>query len=218
MVYNYNGDGMKNKLSLIYKILIVIVSFIALYLNFKLIPLEKNILYFTIQSNIFCFIFFFIIVILRLLKKEKKNNIYYIIKGMVTMSITITMFVFQMVISTNGLGIYDGHLLECYLVHIVVPLLVIFDYIIFGEKGNLKKSYPFIWSFILIFYSIFSFIYTLFGGTYINGAKYPYFYMDTDVYGMIGVLRNCLIVYVGFILYGILIQKLDNRLSLENKK
>ena len=38
---------MKNKLSLFYKILIVVVSSIALCLNFKVIPFKQNILYFT---------------------------------------------------------------------------------------------------------------------------------------------------------------------------
>lgn len=196
MFYNKTGDFMKNKLSLFYKILIVVVSSIALCLNFKVIPFKQNILYFTIQSNLLCFIFYLVIVILKILKKEKKNNFYYIIKRMVTMAITITMVVFQMVIATNSLGIYENHLFECYLVHIVVPLLVIFDYIIFGEKGNLKKSYPFIWSLILVFYTIFTSVYAFLGGKFIDGTSYPYFYMNIDKYGILRVSINCVIIYM----------------------
>ena len=217
MFYNKVGDFMKNKLSLFYKILIVVVSSIALCLNFKVIPFKQNILYFTIQSNLLCFIFYLVIVILKMLKKEKKNNFYYIIKGMVTMAITITMVVFQMVIATNSLGIYENHLFECYLVHIVVPLLVIFDYIIFGEKGNLKKSYPFIWSLILVFYTIFTSVYAFLGGKFIDGTSYPYFYMNIDKYGILRVSINCVIVYICFVVYGMIIQKLDNKLATESK-
>ena len=129
------------------------------------------------------------------------------------MNITITMVIFQMVIATNSLGIYENHLIECYLVHIVNPLLVIFDYIIFGEKGNLKMSYPFIWSVFLILYIIFISIYTFLGGKFLDGESYPYFYMNIDKYGFLKVSINCIIIYICFIIYGIIIQKLDNKLA-----
>ena len=54
---------MKEKISLIYKILIVIVSAIALYLNFKLYSFRQGILYFTNLSNLLCFIFFLGVII-----------------------------------------------------------------------------------------------------------------------------------------------------------
>ena len=72
---------MKNNISFIYKLIILIVSFVALYLNFNLIPFKENIIYFTMISNSFCFIFYFVCTILHLMKKLKKNNTYYIIKG-----------------------------------------------------------------------------------------------------------------------------------------
>lgn len=109
----------RKKISLFYKILIVIISGIGLYLNFKMSSFRENIIYFTIQSNLLCFLFYLIIVILNFTKKLKKNNIYYIFKGMVTMAITITMFVYQLLISTNG-GIegYENNMLACNFVHL----------------------------------------------------------------------------------------------------
>lgn len=205
---------LKEKIELVYRTILVIITATALYLNFKLITFRFGILYFTNISNLLCLIFFSIIIILTISKKLKKNDFYYISKGMVTMAITLTMFVYNVVLSSNGnMSLFKGHMLECNLVHIVVPLLVIFDYIIFGKKGNLKKSYPYIWSLMLIVYQLFVTIYGALGGTFADGSKYPYFYMDVSKYGVYRVLLNGLIILIFYIGYGTIIQTLDNKLA-----
>lgn len=204
---------MKEKIKLIYRIFIVIISAIALYLNFELLGFKEGIIYFTNLSNLLCLIYFSILIIMTLLKKVKRNDIYYIIKGMVTMAITLTMFIYNILLSANGMGVFEGHELECNLVHLVVPLMVILDYIIFGEKGNLKKEYPIIWSLVLIIYQIFVVIYAAFGGTFLNGLSYPYFFMDINRFGTIGVLFNLLIVYIFFVGFGNIVQIIDNKLA-----
>lgn len=206
---------MKTKLSLLFKILIVVMSAVGLYLNFSELTFKNSIIYFTLQSNVIVFLFYFICLILYFTKKLKKGNNYYIFKGMVTMAITITMVVYQLVLS-NGNTVYENHVLANNFVHLFVPLLVICDYIFFGEKGHLKKSYPFIWSIVLIAYMLFDIIYVSLGGTFLNGEKYPYAYMNVDKYGMLGVIGNCAIIYVAFVLYGFIIQTLDNKIG--NKK
>ena len=210
---------MKEKISFIYKVLILIACGFGLYLNFSFLSIKDSLVYYTIQSNIICFIFYFIIIILYVKKRLIKNNLYYILKGMVTMAITVTMFVYQIVISTSG-GIsgYENHELACTFVHLVVPIMIIFDYIIFGEKGKLKKDYPFIWSITLIWYVLFDIIYVFLGGTFVGGTKYPYFYMDISKYGLFGVIINCVIIYIFFVGYGVIIQVLDNKVAKEQLK
>ena len=66
---------MKKKVDLLFKAIIVLVSGIGLFLNFKLLTIRDSIIYFTIQSNLLSFIFYLITVILMLTKKLKKNNI-----------------------------------------------------------------------------------------------------------------------------------------------
>lgn len=206
---------MKEKISLIYKILIVVVSGIGLYLNFKLYSFKTAILYFTNLSNILVFIFYLVGLILYFTKKLKKNDAYYIIKGMITMAITITMFVYQIILS-GSMNAFVGHEVENAFVHLIVPFLVIFDYIIFGKKGNLKKNYPFIWSFILIVYQLFVIIYSLWGGKFM-GSDVPYPYMDISKNGIWTVILNCVLVYVFFVGYGTIVQTLDNKLGKKNK-
>ena len=201
---------MKEKIKLIYRIFIVIISAIALYLNFELLGFKEGIIYFTNLSNLLCLIYFSILIIMTLLKKVKRNDIYYIIKGMVTMAITLTMFIYNILLSANGMGVFEGHELECNLVHLVVPIMVILDYIMFGKKGNLKKEYVIYWCLGLFGYQVFVMIYSLLGGTFADGASYPYFYMNTEKYGVFGVFINTLVILIIYVLYGLLIQKLDN--------
>ena len=209
---------MKEKLSLLFKILIVIVCGTGIFLNIKLLSFEDSIIYFTIQSNLACFIFYLFIVLLMITKSLKKNDLYYISKGMVTMAITVTMVVYQIAICPNGgVPIYNIHPLECNFVHIFTPILIILDYIIFGEKGNLKKSYPFIWSLALIGYQVFDLVYISLGGRFMDGTKYPYFYMNTEEFGILGVLFNCLLIYAFFVGYGYIVQSLDNMLAKKKK-
>lgn len=210
---------MKEKIKLIYRFIIVIVASIALYLNFKFLTFEKGILYFTNISNLLCLIYFTVLIVLTLTNKVKRNDIYYIFKGMVTMAITLTMVVYNVILSSNfGMSAFEGHMLECNLVHLAVPTLVILDYIIFGKKGNLKKEYPIIWSTVLILYQIFVIIYVSLGGTFMNGDTIPYFYMDINKFGIIGVTINLLVLFIVYISYGYLIVFLDNLIGKNNKK
>lgn len=210
---------MKEKIKLLYRIIIVIVTAIGLYLNFKFLTFEKGMLYFTNLSNLLCLIYFTILVILMITKKTKNSDMHYIIKGMVTLAITLTMVVYNLLISSSSAAsVFENHQMECNIVHIVVPLLVIFDYIIFGEKGHLKKEYPLIWSFVLIAYQLFVVIYTTNGGTFINGATYPYPFMDIDAYGVGKVTINMIVTFVFFLGYGNIVQMLDNKLGERKKK
>ena len=203
---------MKEKMSLIYKIIIIIVTTIGLYLNFKLLSFENGILYFTNISNLMCLIYFLCLVIKLLSgKKESKSDAHYIIKGTITMAITLTFFMYNFALKNDPTSeVFIGHDIECYFVHVLVPLLVMFDYVLFGEKGHLKANYPIIWSSILIAYQIFVIMYVNYGGRFINNLRYPYSYMDVATHGLFNVSINMLTVFIVFILYGLLIQKLDN--------
>lgn len=204
---------MKEKLSLLYKIIIIIACGFGIYLNFKAFTIGGAIIYYTVQSNVMCFIFYFVTIILKLTGKLKKNSNYYILKGMVTMAITVTMVVFQFVITDSGMTAYAGNELASIMAHIVVPLLVMSDYVIFGEKGNLKRNYPFIWSSTLVFYIIFDFVYVALGGRFGDGSIYPYLYMNIEVNGLLKVIISCITIFILFIGYGTIIQTIDQKLG-----
>lgn len=205
---------MKDKLSLLFKIIIVIVSGIGLYLNFNLFSVRDSIIYFTIQSNLLCFVYFLIVVILEVTNKLKKNNFYYVSKGMVSMAITITFLVYHLVlVPEGGIAGYIGHDLENNFVHLITPLIVIFDYVIFCEKGHLKKNYPFIWNFVLVAYTVFNLVYVIFGGRFSDGTIYPYPCINIEKLGLFRVVMNCVIIYAVFFIYGYIVYLFDNKLA-----
>ena len=206
---------MKERYSLLFKILILFISEVGLVLSFQLLGIRGSLPFFTIISNLMCFIFYLFLVLLIITKKLNKNKFYYISKGAVTMSITLTMFVYQLMIAPNGLDVYEKNILACEIVHLIVPLLVLFDYFIFAEKGNIKKNYPIYWCTILFAYVIFVIIYSSLGGTF-NGDKVPYFFLDIEKLGLFRVIIYCIIIMIFYIGCGHIAYVIDNKL--ENKK
>ena len=202
---------MKNKLSLVYKVIIIILSGIGVYLNFQIFTIKGAVVYYTVQSTLFCFLFYLSTVFLNLIGKLKRNNFYYIVKGMVTMSLLITMVVYQLFLSNTKA--YAGNEMTSILVHLIVPLLVIFDYVLFGNKGNVKKKHPYMWSLTLVFYLMFYVVYASMGGKFNNQTNYPYFFLNVEEYGIMGVFINCVIIYGLFLIVGNSIQVLDQKLK-----
>lgn len=131
------------------------------------------------------------------------------------MAITITFFVYIFALS-GKMGL-EQYKVSNIVSHIILPLLVMSDYVFFGEKGKLQKKFVFLWSIPLIIYQFFVILYSHLGGTF-AGQKYPYPYMNIEQYGVIGVFINCLVIYIFFIGYGTIIQSLDNAISKKYKK
>lgn len=206
---------MKEKMSIINKILILIISGIGLFLNFKILGFANSFLYFTTLSNVFCFIFYLITLLLRLFKKLNKNDIYYILKGLMTLSITLTMIIYYLLYFVGKIPNFYGHYFISPLLHLITPLLVIIDYVVYGSKGNSNKKLPFAWSILLIVYTLVVIIYSLLGGTF-NGDKYPYDFMNIEKYGLVKVAIVNIFLYVLFIIYGFFVQYIDKKISKNN--
>ena len=204
----------KEKIATIYKIIILIVSGIGLYLNFLFMPIEKSIIYFTIQSNILVFVYYTIFLLEKITKKNVKNSIHYVAKSMIVMAITFTMIGYFLMYLKNGTAqVYVSHELTSIFLHVVTPLLVIFDYFLFDEKGHVKREYIFLWSLLLVAYLVFDRIFIYLGGTYANGKTYPYVFMNADKFGQLGVVINCVLIYIICILFGTAVKLVDNKLN-----
>ena len=212
----------KNYLSLVYKMLIVLVLGTGLYLNFKFISFKSGVVYFTLQSNILCFIFYvFLTVYLLMYGNYKKfkydNKLYTILKGLISANITLTMVIYTFLELTNSVSVYDTHLIECLFVHYIAPVMILLDYIVFDKKGNMQWHYPFIWGVIPVLYGIFNFIYTLLGGKFVEG-KYAYAFYDVDKYGIGGVILNSMMILVGFFILNYIVVYFDRKVGEANEK
>ena len=126
--------------SIIYKIIIIIIGTFAVlngffYDNFQL-DIETA-YYFTYQSNILVIVYF-ILDIFNIIKK--KETFYPRFKGAVTMSITVTFLVYHFLLSTTSGKLEGIDYIRNIILHYIVPIMTIFDYIIFDKKGIYKNA------------------------------------------------------------------------------
>lgn len=196
-----------SKTEFIFKLLILIVSGVGLYLNFRIAPVRYMALYFTIISNLAVFIFYLVTLILYLAKKLKRGDLYHIIKGMITIDITLTLAVYNLFL--NDVAFYQDHIIACTFVHLLTPALVMLDYVIFSEKGKIKTIYPVYWSSSIVAYGVFCYVYEGLGGKFLDGATCPYYYMDVNKYGFIGVTIFSITIFMAFLAYGYIVLYLD---------
>ena len=169
--------------------------------------------YYTILSNFLCLFYFAYLIV----KQPEKESA--LIKGAVTIAITITGLVYHFMLNgamEAGVGavakVTFMEVLANTLVHYVVPIMTVVDYFLFAKKGNFKWLYAFSWLLIPFAYVVFIMIraevsQTLFAG-FSGMSRYPYPFVDVDLYGfpkvalMVSVILLAVLV-LGFILYGI---------------
>ena len=177
--------------------------------------------YYTILSNILCFVYFTVLVV----AQRKKENA--LIRGAVTMCIAVTGLVYHFMLNgfmgtAAGAGVPVTALsVSNILVHYAVPILVILDYFLFVPKGQYKSLYPLAWLVLPYAYFAFAMVraevsprtFTGFGGT----SRYPYPLLDVDLYGWDKVILIVLAVTVAFITLGYLSFVLDRLLGKKRK-
>lgn len=167
---------------------------------------------FTTLSNIFIFLYFLVDFIYLLVKKTDKD-IYPIVKFSAVVSITLTGLVALILLGGMMKGLGGTLKIAIILLHDVVPILAVLDYILFTKGFNSKyKMVPYALIFPL-FYCILAMIlgtYTAFFGAV---GEYPYPFMDVNTLGIGMVLLTILIISVLLTLYSFLLLFLNNKLN-----
>ncbi len=177
--------------------------------------------YFTIQSNILCFIvmLFSCIHTIRSILKEKEfeySRILLFFRGMSFLVITITFFTYSVVLTQVGFSMdsISNKVLtvnDCY-VHYMIPILTWADFIFFQPKPKFKKTDPLKWLAAPFIY----FVFILIKGKYMYARKaliglkrYPYFFLDAQTYGYPYVFMFAMLFLVACIIIGYVICLLD---------
>ncbi|MDR0416838.1 MAG: Pr6Pr family membrane protein [Propionibacteriaceae bacterium] len=195
----------------VYRGLLVAVCLTGLILNFTTWgPGAAGLLsYYTIQSNIVVLVFFAYL-LCRWRRPEAAASP--TLKGAVTVCITLTFLVYHFVLRpmlfSMGAETYVPSPANA-LVHYAVPLMVIADWLLFDDKGEMKKLDPVKWLAIPLAYLLFALARAPFGLYPGTSRRYPYFFIDIDEYGGAQVALNCVVFGVGYALLGYLVFGVD---------
>lgn len=214
----------ERKFSIIFKLLVVISLLAGILLNVVHTTSISAILsYYTLQSNIVCLIMFLGIIIAIMSKNNyRTNSIYYLLKGGTIMAILITGITYQIALAPNNFYMDISYTMrtERYwanlLVHVISPILVLLDYVLFDEKGNFKYYYPIIWLFLPLSYVIYVYSYSARGGSFygIGGSReFAYIFLDYNRIGYSGVFKSIIIIAILILLVSYFFVFLDRKLK-----
>lgn len=213
----------ERKVSIIFKLLVVMSLLAGILLNVVHTTSISAILsYYTLQSNIVCLIMFLGIIIAIMSKNNYRTSIYYLLKGDSTMAILITGITYQIALAPNNFYMDVSYAIQTerywanLLVHIVSPILVLLDYVLFDEKGNFKYYYPIIWLFLPLGYVIYVYSYSARGGSFygIGGSReFAYIFLDYNQIGYAGVFKSIMIIAIVILLVSYIFVFLDRKVK-----
>lgn len=213
----------ERKVSIIFKLLVVMSLLVGILLNVVHTTSISAILsYYTLQSNIVCLIMFLGIIIAIMSKNNYRTSIYYLLKGGSTMAILITGITYQIALAPNNFYMEVSYTIQTerywanLLVHIVSPILVLLDYVLFDEKGNFKYYYPIIWLFLPLGYVIYVYSYSARGGSFygIGGSReFAYIFLDYNQIGYASVFKSIMIIAILILLVSYIFVFLDRKVK-----
>ena len=204
-------ENKQTKASQIYLVIVAIVGWLALILQFylmiqnrKVSILETTIRFFsfyTILTNILIALYSTFL----LLKPDSGWGKYFSrpsVATAITIYILVVGITYNLILRQiwNPQG-WDKVADE--LLHLAIPILFLVYWLIFVPKGTLKSGNVFPW----LIYPLVYFIWTMIFGT-LSGF-YPYFFIDVNELGFGKVLLNSGVLTIGFLLLSLLFVGLD---------
>lgn len=213
---------LKKNVELCYRIGFLIVAGICLLLHFDINNEYYNthaFSFFTVQSNIFCFVIMSLILIKYALKRKTVSDWLYFFKGMALTAIICTFLVYHFCESCKKYDLTQTGLLgippKDLLAHYVVPLMFFLDWIVFQPKGNFKWWYIAGWLVFPITYLTGFLTRCQCNGpdAFCNVKKFPYFFLDYETLGIQCFCAYIVMLAVTFACVNALIVLLDQYLS-----
>lgn len=214
---------MKLTLSFLFKLFIFSLSALGVFLTVRdaAYPIEA-LSYFTTIINIFTALFYALFIIELVLRKTprpwlrflKQSLMVYLVMTMLVYSFILIPYIIEEQINYQIFSSKD------LLIHYVVPISVLVDYVWFEEKGKIKLFYAFanVWN--IIFYVMYLSLYISLGGRFHSGNNlsiYPYFFLNIEQIGLIPVVLICLSILIVVVFVGWVIYMIDQLISIPLK-
>ena len=177
------------------RILFIIVCYVGIYTN--IIDTNENAFmgngtalnFYTIQSNILVFVTQVILFVYESFSEQIKSRFskfISILKFVTTTAITLTLLVFWGMLAPY-MEVETLKSFSCILVHLVIPLGMIFDFLFSKHKYEFKKKDVLFSLIPPILYFIFCLIRAEVSEvTLTGGSRFPYWFIDIDTYGWLG--------------------------------
>lgn len=176
--------------------------------------------HFTNLSNYLCIGIMFAELIQTIKKKDDSYvNTVPLLKFIGVLAILLTFIVFNFILAGDR-DMYLNFQINSVLFHIILPIMYILDWFLFYEKGKVKLTYPLCSTAFPLLYVIFIFI----RAWILNFDPsvpyiYPYFFLDLNKLGVVGVIKWVILLSIGFILGGFLLYGIDKAIvKIKNKK
>lgn len=183
-------------------------------------PNATTLLFYTMVSNLLCLVWVALLVVrtardLRRAGTSGTSTPSPRASGAVMMAITVTMLIYLVVLVPARFADGDSDIfsLTDNLIHIITPLLVIVDWLIFVPKGEFRWIDPLLWTLVPYAYLVWAFAYGALGGEFTPGQKYPYPFMDVDVLGVGGVTQWIVALTLALIVVGLVFVAIDRTLA-----
>lgn len=199
--------------SVLWKIAIAVCAFIGIGLQIGIFrgDLQMSILrYFTNLSNLLCMLYFLIdaIFLLRRRKNGGARSWCFPLKGVAMMGVTVTWLVAHFMLGDFDMG--ASMRVSVRLVHYVVPIMTILDWLLFDEKGRMNATSPLLWSiFPLSYFAVIMLLAALTPGT----PFYPYPFINVSALGLKRVLTTVALMTMFFLALGYVFFVIDLLLS-----
>lgn len=185
-------------------------------------------IYFTNISNYLCIG----LMIAELIQTAKKSGNSYVtvsplLKFISCLGIVLTFLIFNIILA--GEATRDpatNYSARSITLHIILPILYVLDWILFYEHKKIRWNWPFISVLFPFFYMIYVIIHAVIlrfdtSITNIGGTApliYPYFFLNIEKIGLLGVGKWIIYIGLGFILLGYIFYFIDRLLAkMKNK-
>ena len=207
------------KLAILYKTLVALVGIVGIILQMGVADGRFNLnvfQYFTIQSSVVVAIYMIFSVVSLIKSKQSQTFTKYpVFMGVSLMGISLTMVVAFFLLSHAFSNVSASGKLSMTLLHEVLPILTIGNYILFEEKGKWKKKDPFLFCIFPLVYVTYALIAAQIGNGIgsLTGSKYPYPFLDMDALGVVPVLITCVIISLIYLLVGLVLYYIDLKLK-----
>lgn len=210
---------MKNKFSILYKILfsLLLASGMLIRLGLSSNQFYTHVFFsFTNLSNLLVLVVT-IYSSYSLLCKSKESQWLSQLRISSVLAILITGIIYHFILVPEKIIENPAYTIFTYsniICHYVAPIGMTLDWLLFDEKGKIKKTDPLKWLSIPLGYFLFALFYGSLGNTLPGkSSSYPYFFLDLDKLGVLGVAGWSSLLLLGILIIFYIIYFVDQALA-----